>query len=504
MRTMHIRASLITLLLCAPVAWSAPATTTTAPSTRPATAEKGVVLTEHQITLEGRPLRYHARAGTLTLRDARQKPTADFFFVAYERQGEQPADRPIIFLFNGGPGAASVWLHLGTVGPQRVQLGPIGQPPPPPYRLVDNEQSWLDLADLVFIDPVGTGYSRPADGKSAKDFYGVEVDVASVGDFIRLYTTRYQRWASPKFLAGESYGTTRAAALSNYLHSAYGLDLNGIILVSSVLNFQTIQFGNGNDLPYALYLPSYTTTAWYHHKLGDDLQKLPVAQVAHQARQWTLDHYFQILARGNALSPDQRKAAVEQLARYTGLSPDLIDQANLRIDPGLFRKRLLGDHQLVGRMDTRLSGYAPRPTMPWAPYDPALDRYIGVYSATFNDYIRGQLHYQSDLPYEVLSQQVHWKLEGKQPGYLDVSDDLQEAMLANPHLKVLIANGYFDLATPFFATDYTVDHLNVGNDLRRNIIEKYYPGGHMMYHDPHARQQLKSDVAEFIRQGIRN
>lgn len=501
MRCMFIRCALLGILLWTCPLWAKVPATTAAdhPPAAEAATVPGTVVTEHQIEIDGRILRYRATAGDLTLHDSNDKPTAHFFFVAYDKipQGTM-RQRPIIFLFNGGPGAASVWLHLGTVGPKRVKLGEMGQAPAPPYELVDNEQTWLEAADLVFIDPVGTGYSRAAEGKNAEDFFGVQQDVKSVGQFIRLYTTQYQRWASPKFLAGESYGTTRAAALSNYLHDSDGLDLNGIILISSVLNFQTIQFGNGNDLPYALYLPTYAATAWYHHKLADELQKLPLKELVSRVQEWTLNDYFKILAQGSGLSRNERDAAADQLARYTGLGTDLIEQANLRIEPRLFRKHLLGDHQLIGRMDTRLEGFAPDPTSPWGEYDPGMDRYVGVYGGAFNNYIRQQLNYKSDLPYVVLSQKAHWKLQGEHPGYLDVSDDLQSAMLSNPHLRVFVACGYYDLATPFFASDYTVDHLNVGPELRRNIVEKYYPGGHMMYHNPPARVQLSHDIAAFV------
>jgi carboxypeptidase C (cathepsin A) len=463
--------------------------------------------TTQSLKLPGRTLRYQTTAGTMNLADEAGKPTAHFFFVAYRLLGDPPLDpatRPMTFLFNGGPGAASVWLHLGTVGPQRVALQPGGQPLAPPYTLVPNEQTWLDLSDLVFIDPVGTGYSRPAEGHQAKDFYGVENDLASVGAFIRLYTTRNQRWASPKFLAGESYGTTRAAALSDYLHQQYGLDVNGILLISSVLNFETIQFSDANDLPYPLYLPSYAAIAWYHHKLPADLQKEDVAALANEVKQWAGGDYVTALAKGDALSPDQRGKVIQTLARYTALPRELIDQVNLRIDPGLFQKTLLGGRQMVGRMDGRLTGFETRPTTPWPSYDPSLSRYVGVYSSTFNDYIRRTLGYESDLPYEVLSDKVQpWDFSRGRQGYLYVADDLRSAMLANPALKVFVASGYFDLATPFFATDYTLDHLDLPPELKQHITRHYYAGGHMLYHNTPARERLKADVAAFYEAALR-
>jgi carboxypeptidase C (cathepsin A) len=327
--------------LFAQTAPSAPtgAATRPSPSSRPdEKPDPKISVTHHTLSLNGSPLTYDAAAGTITLKDDAGKPLADFFFIAYTRMpAGEPAMRPITFVFNGGPGAAAVWLHLGAVGPQRVKLGPDGIPGPPPHTLIPNDQTWLDTTDLVFIDPVGTGYSRPAEGQKASDFYGVKQDVDSVADFIRLYLTRYERWDSPKFLAGESYGTTRAAALSIKLAEDDGIDLNGIILISTVLDFQTLDATPGNDLPFALYLPSYTAIAVYHHKIATpDVQKL-----LDEVQQYAMHDYLDALAKGSALDPAARADVVDHLSRYTGLPADLIDKANLRIDPTMFRKQLL-------------------------------------------------------------------------------------------------------------------------------------------------------------------
>ncbi len=345
-------------------------------------------ITEHELTIAGQKLRYRATAGTLVQKDDSGKPKADLFFVAYEKLPlpENRADRPITFLFNGGPGAASVWLHLGAVGPRRVNIDDNGDPPSPPFSLVDNPSTWLAFTDLVFIDPVGTGYSRPAPGEKADQFYGVQEDIHSVGDFIRLYTTRYERWPSPKFLAGESYGTTRAAGLSSYLVDEYGISLNGIVLVSSVLSFQTLEPGGINDLPYSLFLPSYTAVAWYHKKLAPDLLAADLSKTLADVESWSRDTYLPALAAGAELPADRRKAVIQQLARYTSLSADYIDRANLRIGTFDFEKELLATtRQVIGRFDARITGFDPNPLAQGPEYDPSLAPFLAAYSGTFND-----------------------------------------------------------------------------------------------------------------------
>ncbi|MGE5609671.1 MAG: S10 family peptidase [Bacillota bacterium] len=482
--------------------------------TRPATMPVGISkalshdeklsITEHQIQVDGQILRYKATAGYLPAKEESGKEKANFFFVAYEKQGDLPQKRPITFVFNGGPGAAAVWLHLGTAGPMRVRMGnDLGEPPAPPYQLVENAYTWLDVTDLVFIDPIGTGYSRPAPGEKGEQFYGVKEDVASVGEFIRLYTTQYERWLSPKFLAGESYGTTRAAALSQFLADRYGIALNGIMLISVVLDFQTIQAGGLNDLPYVLYLPSYTAVAWYHKRLPAALQQ-DLARTLNEVRQFTIEQYMPALAKGNSLPQEDRQKLVEKLARYTGLPASFIDKANLRVEPGQFRKQLLESQgRLVGRFDARITGYDLKPADDTAEYDPSLPGYLSAYTATINDYLRRELNYRSDLPYEVLTDRVQpWNFGRGGMGYLDVARDLRSAMVQNPHLKVLFAGGYFDLATPFFASDYTVNHLNVGPALRGNITQAYYTAGHMVYHELASLQKLKADVKAFINQAL--
>ena len=458
-------------------------------------------VTEGQLALHGQTLKYKATAGTLSLKDESGKPKADMFFVAYEKQpaAEDAAQRPVTFVFNGGPGAAAVWLHLGVAGPKRVALNDQGSAPTPPYHLVDNEDTWLDSTDLVFIDPVGTGYSRPAAGEKPEQFFGVDEDVHSVGQFIRLYTTRNQRWLSPKFLAGESYGTTRAAALSDYLLEN-GISLNGIVLISSVLNFQTISFGNGNDLPYALYLPSYTALAWYNRKLPADLQA-DLTKALNESEDWALKGYAADLAAGSQLPAQARQDALKKMARLTGLSENYLDRANLRVDPSEFRKELLaGEHRILGRFDARLTGYDTDPLARQPDYDPSLAPFLDAYSATFNDYVRRTLKYESDLPYEVLSGRVHpWNFGAGGSGYLDVLDRLRSALVQTPNLKVMFNSGLFDLATPYLGAKYTVNHLDLGTDLRKNITQEFYESGHMIYHHREDRESLSRNIAGFIK-----
>ena len=490
------------------------ARTTTHPATTQA-GEKGdrLVVTEHELKAGRRVLRYTATAGTMAQKDESGATKADMFFVAYTLNRDADADgdgdakpgpttRPVTFVFNGGPGAASVWLHLGTAGPRRIDISESGVPAAPPFRVVDNEATWLDATDLVFIDPVGTGYSRPAQGEKGEQFYGVEEDIRSVGSFIRLYTTRYQRWPSPKFLAGESYGTTRAAGLSEYLLEKQGISLNGIILISAVLNFQTIVAGGGNDLPYVLYLPTYTAAAWHHKKLAAPLQA-DFEKTLREVEQFALTDYAAALAAGDSIDEKQRRDVAERLARYTSLDIDWLLRGNLRINPTRFRQELLADERkVIGRFDARLTGFASDPQNDASDYDPSLSLFLPLYSGAWNHYARTQLKFESDLSYEVLTERVHpWNFGGggRSNGYLYVADTLRATMLKNPQLKLLVAAGKIDLATPYLASDYTVNHLNLPPELRRNITRTYYPAGHMMYHDAGSRRQLDEDVTRFIR-----
>lgn len=521
-------------------------TTAAAQSTRPATREapsraaergelKGSVerssVSHHQLELEQGVLAYRATAADMLLRDEAGKLKANMFFVAYELaeradQEEperdpdtnadpprrvpasapavadtQPESRPITFVFNGGPGAAAVWLHLGTAGPRRIQLGPDGFPPPPPFELADNHETWLTFTDMVFIDPVGTGFSRPAEGESAEQFYGVTKDIRWVSEFIRLYITLYRRWSSPVFLAGESYGTTRAAGLADHLIQRHGIAPNGIVLISSVLDFQTIRFTGGNDLPYIVYLPTYAAVAHYHNRLGEDAPELDALLA--EVERWAITDYTVALARGDSLSPPERERIARRLARYTGLSADLILRSNLRISASTFQKHLLADRrQTVGRFDGRLTAFDLNPIAGWPQFDPSLSQYLPIYTSTFNDYIRRELNYESVLTYEVLSDQVRpWKFGEEGTGFLSVVDELRGAMARNPALRVMFVSGYYDMATPHFATWYTVNHLDLG-PLQESIVERIYEGGHMMYHYAPARVGLHEDMEAFYRQAV--
>ncbi len=469
--------------------------------------EDNLSVTHHSVTINGKELNYTATTGTLVLKEETdkegEKPKASIFFVAYTLNDvEDTSKRPVTFSFNGGPGSSSVWLHLGVLGPRRVKPDENGNPPQPPYQLTNNEFSILDKTDLVFIDPVSTGFSRAVPGEEAKQFHGFQKDIESVGNFILLYLGRYQRWRSPKFIIGESYGTTRACGLSGYLQDKRGMYLNGIMLVSVVLNFQTIRFAAGNDLPYILFLPTYTATAYWHNRLDqretdteDSLEK-----ILEDAREFALGDYTLALMQGSNLSDRRRQAIVKKLASYTGLSTDYIEKTDLRIKINRFCKELLRDEgETVGRFDSRFKGIDRDSAGENYEYDPSSAVIQGAYTATLNDYVRGELKFESDLPYEILSGRVHpWNYGGHQNEYVNVADTLRKAMTTNPALKVYVANGYFDLATPFLASEYTFTHLGLDKSLQDNITMAYYGAGHMMYVDMDELKKMKADMDAYL------
>jgi carboxypeptidase C (cathepsin A) len=461
--------------------------------------EPAPIVTHHSIELNGETLSYTVTTGRMPLRDDKGEVEAYIFFMAYTLDNAgTAAERPLMFSFNGGPGSASVWLHLGALGPKRVRMQPDGTLPPPPYRLVDNPQTWLDQTDLVFIDPVGTGYSRPAKPELGKKFWGLKGDIASVGEFIRLYLTRYARWTSPLFLVGESYGTTRAAGLAGHLIDQ-GIAFNGILLVSSILQFQTARFKPGNDLPYVLFLPTYTATAWYHRRLAEPLLR-DLKETLEQVEAWAIGDYAAALAKGDQLTDNERQRVIAHLARYTGLSETYIDNCDLRIEIFRFCKELLRhERRTVGRLDSRFKGIDMAAAAEHPEFDPSMTAIFPPYTAAFNDYVRTQLGYESDLPYHILGSGIKtpWEWDASN-SYTETGEALRAAMARNFHMKLFVASGYYDLATPYFATEYTLAHLGLDPELRANITTAEYEAGHMMYIDIRELARLKSDVAAFL------
>jgi carboxypeptidase C (cathepsin A) len=475
-----------------------------------------LVESKHSLMINGQEIRYTVTCGTIVLKEEAEKkgekegesegekPRASIFFVAYTLDGVHDSHkRPITFSFNGGPGSSSVWLHLGLLGPRRVLLDNDGFAYPPPYKLVDNAYSLLDQTDLVFIDPVSTGYSRAVPGEKPKQFHGFKKDIESVGDFIRLYTTRYQRWTSPKFLIGESYGTTRAAGLSGYLQERHGMYLNGIMLVSSILNFQTAYFHSGNDLPYILFLPTYCATAWFHHRLSGEQEK-DLSSTLQEVESFALGDYSRALMQGDDLQEKERQVITRKLARYTGLSEEYIERTNLRIEISRFTKELLRhERRTVGRLDTRFKGIDRDSAGEAFEFDPSMNNISGPYTACLNDYIRSELKFESDLPYEILTERVHpWSYAEFENEYVNVAETLRKAMTTNPHLKVYVANGYYDLATPYLATRYTFKHLGLDKTLQGNLRMGYFEAGHMMYIHIPSLVKLKGELVEFIKWSI--
>lgn len=461
------------------------------------------VETQHQITVANRLLSYTATTGIIPLKDEdKDEITAGIFFTAYTLNDvADTAARPLIFVFNGGPGSSSVWLHLGAIGPQRVKMQDEGWMPAPPFHLEDNPYTWLDLADLVFIDPVGTGFSRAADPEKKKDFWSVENDLKSVGDFIRLYLTRYKRWHSPLYLAGESYGTTRAAGLAGYLFDR-GIAFNGLLLISTVLNFQTISFDQGNDLPFMLFLPTYAATAWYHKLLAPDLQHKSLVDFLTEVEAWAETDYTVALSKGDRLTAGEREAVIQKLALYTGLEPRFLDYTNLRVrDQHFFKELLRSKKRTVGRLDSRFTGIDRLYVTETPEFDPSMTAILPPYTAMFNQYVRESLGYETDATYEILSISVNQAWQWDRGKFPDTSESLRSATSKNPFMKVFLALGYYDLATPHFATEYTLSHMDLDPSVRSNFVTAYYEAGHMLYLDVPSLTRLKSDVSQFM-QGI--
>lgn len=462
------------------------------------------VVTHHQMTVDGKLLKYTATAGRLPIKRDDGKILAEMFFVAYTLDGQDAGTRPLTFAFNGGPGSATVWLHMGALGPKRVVMQSNGFMPEPPFRSADNPYATLTATDLVMVDAIGTGFSRAASAEEEKKFLSVTGDVKAFGEFIRAYITRYERWISPLLLVGESYGTTRAAGIAGYL-ADNGIAFNGITLLSSALDFQTLEFTKANDLPYVLIVPSYSMIAAYHKKLGADLLQ-DLDKTRHDVEHWAMVDYAQALAKGDALTAQERQTIIEQMARYTGLSKELIDQANLRIDVAKFTHNLLLDQKLrVGRLDGRFTGPDPKGLLDTPFYDPSMSETLPPYTAVFNQYVRNELGYKSDMPYRVFafdSEEFKWEWGSAEKGFPDTATELREAMAKNPYLKVLVMEGYYDLATPYFAANYTMDHLNLPDNLRQNISYATYNSGHMVYLDTQSLAKFRQDLGNFIAKSL--
>src|SRR5579872_6955973 len=439
------------------------------PAKAPPKEESSV--TGHTIHLNGETISYAATAGTILLKNEKDEPIANLFYVAYTRSGEDLNRRPLIFLYNGGPGGSSVPLHMAAFGPRRVVTLDATATPPSPYKVVDNTCSLLDVADLVFIDPVGTGFSRPTAKGNDKEFWGIDEDVRSLAQFINSYVSGNNRWNSPKFLIGESYGTFRNAALVNHLQEQ-GMDFNGVVMISTVLDLRTLAFGPGDDLPYVLYLPSYAAAAWYHKALKD--RPADLTAFLKEARDFAAGPYAAALQKGDKLDAAERARVLKGLARFSGLSEEYIAQADLRVNAFQFMAELQRSSGLVtGRLDSRFSGYAFDRLGEQAFNDPMTSAVFGAFVSAFNRYIREDLKFTPDQDYKLLNEQAGggWNWQRKHPSSFfptspNVEEDLKQALINNPHLKVEVENGYYDFATPFFGAEYTMDHLALPDKLR--------------------------------------
>jgi carboxypeptidase C (cathepsin A) len=462
-------------------------------------AEVPPVITHHQATVNGKTFSYTATTGRLPIKREDGKIEAEMFFVAYTLDGQEAGRRPLTFAFNGGPGSASVWLHMGAIGPKRVVLQQNGFMPAAPYRLEDNPDTLLDRSDIVMVDAMATGYSRAATAELTKKFLGLKGDVQAFGEFIRLYLSRYDRWTSPLFLLGESYGTTRAAGLAGYL-ADHGIAFNGVTLLSMAVDFQTLEWNKSNDLPYILLLPTFNMIAGYHHKLAADLTP-DAAKTREEVVRWAATDYALALGKGDTMTPDEHRKIVEQLSRYTGLRPEVIEAHDLRIDVPTFDRELLLDQKLIaGRLDGRFT--SPNPDEDRGFYDPTSAAILPPYTSAFNNYLRTELNYKSDAPYRVFAYDQPgfrtWDWGNAEQGFPSTAGGLRSAMIKNPYMKILVMEGYYDLATPFAAANWTMDHLDLDGKYRQNISYATYGAGHMVYVDRAEHDKMKKDLVDFM------
>ncbi len=467
-----------------------------------------LVLTEHRLSLGRQTLDYQATCGTLPLRELSvedgkhqgEKTRASVFFIAYTAKDRAPGERPLCFVFNGGPGSSSVWLHLGLLGPQRVACDEMGHCGTPPYALEDNPLSLLAVADLVFIDPVGTGHSRMQPGEKSAEFHDYQRDLDAVGEFIRLYLTRWNRWASPKYLIGESYGTTRAAGLARHLQEKHDVHLNGLVLVSLALDFQTLSFDHGNELPYPLYLPTYAATAWYHQALAPAQQKKPLKRLIKEAEDFANGEYWLALMQGSRLSAAARRKIAARMAALTGLSAEYLLRCDLRPTEFRFFKELLRQRgQTVGRLDSRFLGLDRDDAGEHPEEDAGMNNLVGAYAAGINRVLRDKLGWTSDQPYLLHAPLWKtWSWKGHENKYLAAGDSLRRALQANPAMRVYVASGYFDLATPHAAGDYSLAHLGLREPLQGQIQVSYFEAGHMMYIHRPSLERMAAELRRFV------
>lgn len=456
------------------------------------------VTTKNSVTISGKKIDYTTQTGYLDLKNDTGKLIAKVFFTYYKKDGDDAAKRPVCFTFNGGPGSSSVWLHIGGLGPKRVLLQDDGTATAPPYQYISNEYSWLDKTDLVFIDPVSTGFSRAAPGENPKQFHGYVEDISSIGSFIRHFLSRYERWGSPKFLAGESYGTTRAAGLSKFLQDRFRIYINGILLISPVLNFGTNDYYVGNDLPRALYIPSYTAAAWYHKKLAPALQA-DLKKALKESEAFALGEYASALIKGGWLSDADKDKIAEKMSYYTGLSKDYCLKANLRVEESFFYKELRrSDGLTIGRLDARFTGRDLDDIGERVSFDPSFANIDGPFTTALNDYFQKELNFKEEKGYDIFGSVSPWNYSNVQNQFLNVAESLRDAIAKNPNLKVYVGCGYYDFATPYFTAQYDVEHMFLRPEHKKNVKFYFYESGHMYYIHKPSLLQFKKDIDSFF------